>query len=123
MDNQIKIKKSKDNLIVSFSLAIICILSFVQDIIFNMEEVGMREDKTISITKSLKEVLTKYYNINKDTLSTIQSTTTNFNPTLTANSSEKKVKYEERYYLISFSGRALVPVILLEKIRINYPLP
>jgi hypothetical protein len=91
-----KIKKSKDNLIVSFSLAFICILSFVQDIIFNMEEVGMREDKTISITKRLKEVLTKFYNINKDSLSTPQDITTNFNPIIAVNSSEKKVKSEER---------------------------
>ncbi len=91
-----KIKKSKDNLIVSFSLAFICILSFVQDIIFNMEEVGMREEKTISITKSLKEVLTKFYNINKDSLATYQDITTNFNQIIALNASEKKVKSEDK---------------------------
>ena len=67
IDNQNKIKKSKENLVVSFSLAFICILAFTQDIIFNVEHVGLREDKTISVAKSLREFLLKNYDFNEIT--------------------------------------------------------
>lgn len=60
-----------------------------------MEQVGMREEKTISITKCLKDVLLN--NINKDSLASYQDSTSKFNPILTLNSSEKKKKSDEKY--------------------------